>query len=141
MSCSSRAGPGFMLPGVNPQGAQRPGLHKFSEDLCCLLVVLCGKWYEGPGAMSSQGGVTQGLSAAGLRSEFRCVRHLPCSCWSVFRRDRASVAKGGMIMHVCRLVPRGSEEAIFRTTFYGPLIFDNGSLRDALVQTSGPRCS
>lgn len=58
-----------------------------------------------------------------------------------FGEDRASVAKGGVITHVCRLVPRRSEEAIFRTTFYGPLIFDNGSLSDALVQTSGPRCS
>lgn len=91
--------------------------------------------------MGSQGGVTQGLSAAGLRLEFRCVRHRPCSCWRVFWRDRALVAKVGVIMHICRLVPRRAEEAIFRTTFYGPLIFDNGSLSDALVQTSGPRCS
>lgn len=72
--------------------------------------------------MSSQGGVTQGLPAAGLRLEFRCVRHLPCSCWTVFGRDRASVAKGGVILHVCRLVPRRLEEAIFRTTVYGPLV-------------------
>lgn len=46
-----------------------------------------------------------------------------------------------MIMHICRLMLRRSELAIFKAMFYVLLIFDNDSLTDTLVQINGPRCS